>query len=61
MTVKEIIKQLSEILSYYKDIGEQKPTFLDIEENARDIEALTYAIECIKASHGIKGAKKWQK
>lgn len=55
MTVQEIIKQLEEILSYYKDIGEQNPAFLDIKENAKDIEALTYAIEC------IKGAKAWQR
>lgn len=48
MTTEEIIKQLETILAYYKVLKITKPQFLDIEENKKDIEAITCAIECVK-------------
>ncbi len=50
MTKDEISDQLNTILSYYKDLKMRNPQFLDKEENEKDIEAMEYAVNCVKNS-----------
>ena len=56
MSSEEKLKQLEEILDYYKYLQRRKPQFLDIIENQKDIVAMTYAIECVKEK--LKGVSK---